>query len=126
MNRPPFRLDHANLVNATWRAHEAVEHVRKLAEQHATDPRRLERLAKQECVYCFYGTRIGGAACTSRPCGGCGETILSGSTNIDALCQPCARKHTLCKHCGADLLLRTGRRKWPTNSFKPLNEKQGT
>ena len=84
------------------------EDVRNMAE----DPRKEERLAKSECVVCFYpmAGRIGGAMCTSAQCGICQETVRSGNTNIDVVCLACAKAHDLCKHCGADIRLRTRRK----------------
>jgi hypothetical protein len=87
---------------------EIIENARN-AEQ---DSDRVARLAKGLCKYCHYihTTRIGGAAMTTVTCGVCQAEMTFGSTSTDALCLECARKHKLCKRCGADSELRTMRR----------------
>lgn len=82
---------------------------------YLADKSKKERREKGECKFCFYmrTQRIGGAAMTSQPCGICGEYQMYGSTNTDKICLKCAKKHELCKYCGADLELR------PRRVFKP-------
>lgn len=76
------------------------------------DPAKKARLEKQECVACFYsGSRIGGATVTTRQCGLCDESLLSGNTNVDVLCVGCARRAQLCRHCGADIDLKNRRKR---------------
>ena len=77
------------------------------------DARKNERLKRHECKACFYASRIGGAAMTTRPCMSCGSEEMYGSTATDVLCMDCATKHGLCKHCGGDLEMRTRRKDWP-------------
>ena len=74
------------------------------------DADKTQRLSEQECIVCFYNTKIGGAAMTDSPCGLCEVTMHFGSTNVDRLCTNCSINHRLCKHCGADIELK-GRNK---------------
>lgn len=83
------------------------------AEEVTNDARKNERLKRHECKACFYASRIGGAAMTTRPCMSCGSEEMYGSTATDVLCMDCATKHGLCKHCGGDLEMRTRRKDWP-------------
>ena len=91
------------------RLNDTLEHAKNLE----TDPRKAERIEKSECVVCFYGSRIGGASMTNRECMSCGKNELYPSTATDVLCMGCAKKHDLCKHCGADIKLRVRRKVWP-------------
>lgn len=68
-----------------------------------TDPDKIKRISEQECVICYYGSKIGGAAMTNSNCGLCDTVMRFGSTCVDKLCKDCADKHKLCKHCGADI-----------------------
>jgi hypothetical protein len=65
------------------------------------DPRKEARLAAQECLDCFYGSHIAGAAMCSRACADCSSIVHSGSTRCPILCKPCAKKRKLCCMCGA-------------------------
>lgn len=67
------------------------------------DPERTDRLEDQQCQVCYYGSRIGGAAITTTECGICGVEMTFGNTNVDILCERCAREKNVCKHCGADM-----------------------
>lgn len=85
------------------------------AMAYLTDAYKDKRVKDKECKACFYlcSSRIGGAACTTRPCAVCGEwNVFSGSTNIGAICDDCSDKHKLCTYCGGDILMRE-RRKEP-------------
>jgi hypothetical protein len=113
MEQLPMKMDKAHMVSASGTAKGRVQHIIDLATAMQTDPRRKDRLAQQECIACFYGSRIGGSAMTNRPCGWCGAMQMYPSTNTDALCPECAQTHSLCKHCGGDIDMRAGRRKWP-------------
>ena len=72
-------------------------------EKFFSDPDKEERLEEQECVLCFYGSKIGGAAMTRANCMSCDKQMGFGSTNVDHLCIECARAHRLCKHCNSDM-----------------------
>ena len=67
------------------------------------DPDKEKRIESQECVICYYGGKIGGAAMTNSNCICCEKQMMFGSTCVDNLCQPCAEKHGLCKHCNSTI-----------------------
>jgi hypothetical protein len=113
MKQRPMIMNIGNMSLATRRALGVVKHVTDMANAMATDPRQGERLKKHECRACFYSGRISGAAMTERDCMSCGGEQQYGSTATDALCLPCAKAHSLCKHCGGDLDMRTQRKHWP-------------
>lgn len=113
MEQRPSIMNVSNMLSATERAKQRVSDMLQLADDLKNDPRKEERLARCECPACFYFSRIGGAAMTRRLCMSCGKIELYGSTNTDALCPDCAKEHSLCKHCGGDLDMRTRRRNWP-------------
>lgn len=71
--------------------------------KYFSDPDKNKRILEQECILCYYDSRIGGAAMTDSNCLLCEKIMHFGSTCVDNLCQPCAEKHKLCKHCGADI-----------------------
>ncbi len=118
MNRPARRLDIVAMVSATDRADSYMAEYIKTAQRLQDDPEREKRITTNQCRYCFYASgRIGGAAMTSQPCSGCGTVQTFGNTNVDVLCPPCAKEHSLCCHCGGDREMRTLRRKWPVFSW---------
>jgi len=111
---PAKRLDATAMADATARAQRYRDDLLTRAEAMRADPARLERRASGLCGRCHYGAaRIGGAAMVMQPCAACWVEQRSGSTNTDALCQPCADRHDLCKHCGGDREMRSSRRDWP-------------
>lgn len=67
------------------------------------DEQHNERLKSQECQVCYYGSRVGGASITTTYCGICGKEMQFGNTCVDVLCEDCAKKYDLCKHCGGDM-----------------------
>lgn len=80
-----------------------LEYIKRYLE----DPEKKERIKEQECVCCYYSSKIGGAAMTQTQCGLCEKEMYFGSTCVDALCQECAKNNKLCKHCGADMEYKT-------------------
>lgn len=94
------------LQSVQWTTHlrkEQLDNFRKAVE----DPEVRARKAKCECVFCFYVNRkIGGQAFTDTECGLCRAKMVFGDTCVDMLCEGCARKHRLCKHCGSDIDLK--------------------
>ena len=106
------KVDLCSILRASDHARAYREWIDESHRNMAEDPRKAERLAKGECVVCFYpqAKRIGGAMMTSAQCGICQKMIHSASTNIDTVCPECARAHDLCRHCGADVRLRTRRK----------------
>ena len=113
MQQRPIVMNKGNMIGATERAKARVKDWCDLAEEVTNDARKNERLKRHECKACFYASRIGGAAMTTRPCMSCGSEEMYGSTATDVLCMDCATKHGLCKHCGGDLEMRTRRKDWP-------------
>ncbi len=106
-------MNKGNMIGATERAKAHAGEWIRHAEEVTNDARKQERLSSHECKACFYSSRIGGAAMTSRPCMSCGSVEMYGSTNTDVLCRSCATQHELCKHCGGDLEIRTRRKECP-------------
>ena len=113
MEQRPAVMSKSLMVRETERSKSRVESWIKLAEEVSSDAKHDLRVKKCECKACFYASRVGGAAMTERACMCCGAVTLYGSTATDVLCQECAEKHSLCKHCGGDLELRIRRKNWP-------------
>ena len=103
---PKIKFDLAHVLSSTGWAQEYVNKCKQVVE----DPDKAIRLESQECVACFYSSKIGGSVVTSRPCGSCEAMIHCGNSCIDRLCMDCAQKYRLCKHCGADINLRNRRK----------------
>ena len=74
--------DLSTCLNRTAMMREILNGYKRVIE----DLDRKERLKKQECQVCYYGSRIGGAAMTTSECGVCGQEMLFGNTNTDILC----------------------------------------
>lgn len=78
-------------------------HIEK-AEQAKKDFRKKDRLACQECSYCFYlSSKIGGSAMTSWECALCPKSAVNGSTNTPVLCSECAKREDRCTSCGGKM-----------------------
>lgn len=101
---------------ATTMAVKRVQSVLDLAAKLETDSDKPTRLVEQNCKACYYFSSIAGQAFTDQQCACCGTLESYSSTNTDALCMACAKGGDLCKHCGGDISMRPGRRKWPANS----------
>jgi hypothetical protein len=106
------------MTMATRIANDKVNSLLKRANEIENDSRKEERIKKQYCKSCFYQSGMAGQAFTNRECMCCGENQIYSSTSTDALCIDCAKEHNLCKHCGGDLEMRAGRRKWPEPKTK--------
>lgn len=100
------KFDLCNVLTSTSWAQEYVDKCKLIVE----DPDKVLRLEAQECVVCFYNSRLGSAVVTDRPCCLCEIMLYCGSSCIDRLCKDCAEKYKLCKHCGADINLRNRRK----------------
>lgn len=74
------------------------------------DTKSEQRLKEQECVICYYSTRLEGQAFTHSTCKSCFMPTMFSTTDIDLLCKGCAEKEGLCKHCGADINYQDRRR----------------
>ena len=97
-------VDGHTVSQATWRAKQRILAVHRQSAFFNEDPERGIRLAKQECMFCHYAAgRLGGAAMTTAQCAICGKEKVFGNTCVDILCQDCAKKHSLCLHCGGDV-----------------------
>lgn len=104
-------VDQCSVERATDNAKSYIQVTMEQALNATNDPRKSERLAKQECVYCFYmRSGIGGAVLSDRQCGLCDKLVHSCNTAVDTICQECAKAHELCKNCGADIKLRIRRK----------------
>lgn len=106
----PFRkLNYSDVENANWSRKEQVDATTARALQYLSDPECDKRWASVQCVVCYYGTRIGGAAMTKSYCGHCQMGMVFNSTSTDKLCPACAVQLDLCKHCGAGIDLKLKR-----------------
>lgn len=109
-----MNYDISAMTSSTYFSRQMYLDVIDRADRSRQDLSKEERLKKCQCKACFYiRGRLGCAAITERPCSGCGKRVTCGNTCIDKLCMDCAKKHSLCVHCGGDLEMRVGRRKWP-------------
>jgi ribosomal protein L32 len=122
MDRNAPNFDRYLLVSNTNRAKRRVDDALELAERLVNDTDKAARLERHLCKACHYFSRMAGAACTTQPCACCASPEQYGSTAPDVLCHPCAKEHSLCKHCGGDLEMRVGRRKWPTDTPAPAGD----
>lgn len=114
MERNPAPFDRVHWTRKTDDAKYMFTDLVKTVEKATTDAEQALRLAKHICITCHYiRGRIGGAAMTTQPCSCCLTPVMYSSTATDELCLPCAQEHKLCKRCGGDLEMRTGRRNWP-------------
>lgn len=104
------RDDYEQLTHfAKRRAAEAIEFAKRLQE----DPHKAKRHEAGQCPCCYYrqGGRIGGAAITTKPCDLCETEMTFGSTATDRICRDCSKLLGICRECGADIDLKTSRRK---------------
>jgi hypothetical protein len=105
-------LDAYNVIFQTSMSNSYVESLLKEAKNVELDTNRVERLKKCECRACHYRRRVAGQAFTAWSCGICGIEKLHHNTAVPRVCLDCAKKHSLCTRCGADLELRPKRRKF--------------
>ena len=117
MVKQPKIMNVANMVYATETARRYKKELIDRCEEIKNDKRKHERLESNECAWCFYNARIGCSAMTEQACMCCGEKVLYGSTNTDALCIKCAKENQLCKHCGGDVDMRSRRKEWPISKI---------
>jgi hypothetical protein len=113
MDRKAPILDQYLMVISTNRARSQVDSIIAQARAMEQDEDQAARLARHFCKGCHYPRRMAGQAFTNQPCACCAEPQTYSSTSTDNLCLPCAKEHSLCKHCAGDLEMRVGRRKWP-------------
>lgn len=117
------RVDKVSIERANDSHKQSIAYYRKMLEGFDKDPQRAERLAATLCHSCFYNqSRIGGASCTSEQCAFCDTVLHSGNTNVDVMCQECAKKTGLCRHCGCDMDLKNRRNRELPTPTPPLEE----
>jgi hypothetical protein len=85
------------------------EHV-NMVELQATDPGKTARISLNECVACYYQTRIAGQAFTDFVCEMCTVVNTHHNTAVPRMCDSCASKRSLCRRCGADRELNEARK----------------
>ena len=97
-------INKASIQEANRRNQERMDDILMKAQNITNDPKRAERLEANLCLRCFYlsNPRLGGAAITTRDCGGCGTEMRFGSTATDAMCHSCSTSKGLCRQCGAE------------------------
>jgi hypothetical protein len=105
MERPQVKITQDDIERNTDTAVHYGEGSVLHALEFLRDPRKKERKAACNCRFCYYlrGTRIGGAAMTTQPCGICSKDVMYGSTCTDKLCKECADEYKLCRYCGGDI-----------------------
>lgn len=92
-------------------------------KKYFDDPDKIKRLAEQECVVCYYTSRIAGQAFTNANCKLCDVVMQFHTTATDRLCIACAKEHSLCKHCGADIHYRKRNKIYnPMEAVPPTTE----
>lgn len=80
-----------------------IEDARKFIEKIDNDPDKDERLSLQICKVCYYTKRISLQAFTNTSCGCCNVDMIFPNSDIDSLCERCARINNACKHCGGEM-----------------------
>lgn len=106
------RFDRIKMLNATKLSKDLVAGAIHRASNVQLDPDKNKRLKEQECLSCFYIYRPRQGVPTTSECGLCGVDVKDGFVQ-HVLCMNCAKKGNLCHHCGGDMDLKVGRRKWP-------------
>ena len=99
------RLTFDDMQRITWSNREALDTALARALAAASDSGAKERRKEHWCRWCFYFRRGGlaGQAFTDAECGCCGVTMTFSSTAVDRICEKCASKYSLCRHCGGDI-----------------------
>jgi hypothetical protein len=87
----------------TYRASKRIMSAIRLADEYKTDPERSTRYLKQECIACYYVTRICGQGFTKYTCLECMKEDMHANTCVPVLCLECSRKMDRCQHCGAEM-----------------------
>lgn len=72
--------------------------------QKKTPDSELRRYANQLCSACFYHPgMLVLQAFWNQPCGYCEKDMVFSNSGTDDLCIDCAKKHSLCKKCCAEI-----------------------
>jgi hypothetical protein len=93
------KLNLDTLNYATSRTTDFVKNCQKVLD----DTLKEQRLAKQECRYCFYNSRIAGNMFKQYNCLICNALSMWHNTAVPQLCTACAQEHELCVQCGASM-----------------------
>jgi hypothetical protein len=101
MEQPAKKITAYLIEYATDQKQHTIASIIDRANKITKDPDKKDRRAKSLCVVCHYGSRLGGAAITDRPCGCCGKMQHYSSTATDILCLDCAKLLGMCKQCCA-------------------------
>lgn len=75
----------------------------KTCQKVVEDSSKDERIAKQQCRYCFYNSRLAGQAFRNYSCQICEIENIWHNTATPKLCMTCAKEHGLCVQCGASM-----------------------
>jgi len=100
MKVPRKKFNKGNIELWTNTTRSRIRNYIEFADKLKNDPDKNIRKSKNLCVLCYYGPLAGGSAVTETECAACGKELLFGNTNVDILCDDCAKVHKLCKHCG--------------------------
>lgn len=105
-------INKGNIAHANSRAKINIESILERADRLKKDPEKKKRLSESLCKCCYYvdTMRVGGATITQIDCGICDKEMSFSNTCVDVICPECAKKHELCKHCGADIDLKNRRK----------------
>ena len=84
-------------------------HINKMKtqlESYSLDVCKELRKSECKCKYCYYIETgvISMSVMTKSNCASCGKSMMFASSNVDVLCEDCAKKFNLCKHCGVDIM----------------------
>ena len=109
------KIDRCSIERANNYALTSIEWATKMAEGYQEDPDRKQRLDASECFSCYrpYGGGRQGTDTGKFLCGICNQPTFVTSPRADVLCLKCAKENQLCKHCGADVDLKSRRKSRP-------------
>jgi hypothetical protein len=97
-------FDKEKVNNRTRRSLSWAKHILKKAEAVEIDAKKEQRLRAQRCKTCFYiDDGIGGQAITRSKCDICEKEVINASTDVDYICEECAKEYNLCRHCGGSI-----------------------
>lgn len=83
-----------------------INRMRTQLDSYSTDSSKEDREKEHKCKYCYYieTGMVSMSVMTNFDCINCGKTMMFASSNTDVLCEECAIKLNLCKHCGANIM----------------------
>jgi len=100
MKRKPPTLDRVFIETRTEASKARVRETLDLAKRLRTDPDRKKRVERAVCKNCYYLPMFAAAGTVETQCANCSKPQLFTSLSVDVLCEGCAAKLGLCKHCG--------------------------